>query len=145
LENALDVLTEKTSIMHLIAAEVSLFDNPTLNNTDASEASTIDTLDTLSTLDNLMETNPALIVSPDEMGTTPLHIMSRNLFSGVSSLTISTDVAKSMVQSSQMSALTQSTHFEQSKKILSKMIHTALPSDADEDFLNHLFSNTFTY
>ena len=152
--------------MHLVAAEVSLFDGtpnnsqvspvstltsgqestPTPNNSQVSpvptftsgQESTPTREESVSTLTNLIETNPGLIVSPDETGITPLHIMSRNLFSGVSSLTISQNVDMSP-SNSDTSPPTPSKHFEQSKEILSKMIHTALPPDADEDFLNHLF------
>jgi ankyrin repeat protein len=176
LERSFNNINNKTTIMHLVAAEVSLFSG-TPNNSQMSSASTltsqqaspppseqVSTLtreESMSTLTNLIETNPGLIVFPDETGITPLHIMSRNLFSGVSSLTISqeerslldsidellgTPVTPSPTDaqstSSLVSPLTQSEHFEQSKKILSEMIHTALPPNADEDFLNHLFDVT---
>ena len=164
----------KTTILHLIASAITVPNKPdhddvaTVSTAESTTASTvskpaqklltdIDTELSDSTVYSLIQTNPSFIITPDEFGLTPLHIVSRNIFSPISTLTISNVSVPSTISSNSNSGSStlgtpnnnngsapstissnDSKTFEKSKILLQNMMDTIMPVDSSPDYLSSL-------
>ena len=164
----------KTTILHLIASAITVPNKPdhddvaTVSTAESTTASTvskpaqklltdIDTELSDSTVYSLIQTNPSFIITPDKFGLTPLHIVSRNIFSPISTLTISMVSVPSTISSNSNSGSStlgtpnnnngsapstissnDSKTFEKSKILLQNMMDTIMPVDSSPDYLSSL-------
>ena len=187
--------TPKTTILHLIASAMTVPNKPdhddatistaastaattsasttdtasaTVNSNIQELSSSINTELSDSTVYSLIQTNPSFIITPDESSLTPLHIVSRNIFSPISTLTISMVSSSadtnnnsnaslpSTINSNSSSGSSVDTNnninaslpstinsnisdtFEKSIILLQNMMDTIMPVDSSPDYLSTL-------